>query len=216
MPRCCIPPDNESESKIRLICLADVGEHAGGAVVYAGRKLKTGGWSCSIIASKSKLMDATIPRNELLAVLLCTELAFLVKRALGDLVDQIIYCTDSTIALSWCRNLKIKLRLFVYNRVMTILQMCEWTTGETEISIFHIDGKLNLADLLTKHHELTVDSVTTHSVWQTGLPWMHLDVESMPLLVYEQLTVDKISEAEVMAECYEKVITGEYSQFPED
>ena len=60
MPRCCIPPDNESESKIRLICLADAGEHAGGAVVYAGRKLKTGGWSCSILASKSKLMDATI------------------------------------------------------------------------------------------------------------------------------------------------------------
>ena len=96
-------------------------------------------------------MDATIPRNELSAVLLCSELAFLVKRALGDLVDQIIYCTDSTIALSWCRNLKIKLRLFVYNRVMTILQMCEWTIGETEIPIFHIDKKLNLADLLTKH-----------------------------------------------------------------
>ena len=79
------------------------------------------------------------------------------KRALGDLVGQIIYCTDSTIALSWCRNLKIKLRLFVYNRVMTILQMCERTTGETEIPLFHIDGKLNLADLLTKHHELSVD-----------------------------------------------------------
>ena len=73
-------------------------------------------------------MDATIPRNELPATLLCTELAFLVKRALGDLVGQIIYCTDSTIALSWCRNLIIKLRLFVYSRVMTILQMCEWTT----------------------------------------------------------------------------------------
>ena len=83
---------------------------------------------------------------------------------------------------------------------MTILQMCEWTAGETEIPIFHIDGNLNLADLLTKHHELNVDSVTMHSVWQTGLPWMQLDVESMPLLAYEQLTVDKISEAEVMAE----------------
>ena len=35
MPRCCIPPDDESESKIRLICLADAGEFAGGAVVHA-------------------------------------------------------------------------------------------------------------------------------------------------------------------------------------
>ena len=81
---------------------------------------------------------------------------------------------------------------------MTILQMCEWTTGETEIPLFHIDGKLNLADLLTKHHELSVDSVT-------GL---QLDVNSMPLLAYDQLTVDKTIEAEVRAECYDKVMTG--------
>ena len=52
------------------------------------------------LASKSNLMDATIPRNKLSAILLCMELAFLVKRDLGDLVDKIIYCTDSTIALS--------------------------------------------------------------------------------------------------------------------
>ena len=87
-------------------------------------------------------MDATIPRNELSAILLCTELAFLVKRMLGDLVDKIIYCTDSTIALSWCKNMTIKLRFK--------LRMCEWTTGKTEIPLFHIDGRINLADLLTK------------------------------------------------------------------
>ena len=53
----------------------------------------------TVLASKSKLMDATVPRNELSAILLCNELAFLVKRALRDLVDEIIYCT---IALFWC------------------------------------------------------------------------------------------------------------------
>ena len=110
----CIPSDEESISKIRLICLSDAVKSAEGAVVYAGRKLNSGGWSCSILASKSKLMEATIPRNELSAILLCTELTFLVKRALGDLVDEIIYCTDSTIALSWCKNETIKLRfLFI-------------------------------------------------------------------------------------------------------
>ena len=76
MPRCCISSSEESVSKIRLICLSDAAEFAGGAVIYAGRKLKTGEWSCTVLASKSKLMDATIPRNELSAILLCTELAF--------------------------------------------------------------------------------------------------------------------------------------------
>ena len=125
-----------------MICLYDAAEFVGGAVFYAGRKLKSGGWSCAILASKSKLMEATIPRNELSAIFLCTEPTFLVKRALGDLVDEIVYCTDSTIALSWCKNETIKLRLFVVNRVMTILRMCEWTTGQTDVPIFHIDGLL--------------------------------------------------------------------------
>ena len=89
-------------------------------------------------------MDATIPRNKLSAILLCTELAFLVKRTLGDLIDAIIYCTDFTIALSWCRNININLWLFIYNRVMTILRMCEWTTGRTEVC----NSKLCLVDWL--------------------------------------------------------------------
>ena len=138
-------------SFIRLICLSDVAEFAGGAVIYAGRKLKTGEWSCSVLASKSKLIDAIIPRNELSVILLCPELAFLVKRALGDLVGEIIYCTDSTIALSWCRNMNIKLWLFVYNRQRISLRMCDWTTGNTEVPLVHIDRKHNLADLLTKN-----------------------------------------------------------------
>ena len=160
-------------------------------------------------------MDATIPRNELSAISLCTELAFLVKRALGDLVDEIIYCTDSPIVLSWCRNMRIKLRLFVYNRVMTILQMWEWTTGKTEVPLFHIDGKLNLADLLSNQHNLSIKSVTLNSQWQNGLPWMLLDNESMPLLAYDQLRVEKLIEDEVRVECYDDAMTGKFSQFDE-
>ena len=78
-------------------------------MVYAGRKLKSGNWSCSILASKSKLIDATIPRNELSAILLYTELAFFGKTS------------------SWrsSRQDSLLYRLFVYNRVMTILRMCE-------------------------------------------------------------------------------------------
>ena len=57
---------------------------------------------------------------------------------------------------------------------MTILRTCEWTTGETEVPLFHIDEKLNLADLLTKKHELSVESVTLNSEGQNGLPWMRL------------------------------------------
>ena len=96
--------------------------------MYAGMETSLGIWSCSLLAAKSKLMKETIPRNELSAILLCAELAFMVKSSLGPEIGEVIYLTDSTIALSWCSSETIKLRLFVYNRVMTILRLFEWTT----------------------------------------------------------------------------------------
>ena len=41
-PRCVIPANKDSVSKIRLLCISDAAEHAGGAAIYAGRKLKDG------------------------------------------------------------------------------------------------------------------------------------------------------------------------------
>ena len=55
------------QDKIRLICLSNAAEFVGGAVIYAGRKLKSGEWSCTVLASKSKQC------NELSAILLCTD-----------------------------------------------------------------------------------------------------------------------------------------------
>ena len=113
IPRFCLPRNELCSSKIRLICLADAAEFAGGAAVYTGKEIKPGVWTCSLLAAKSKMMKETIPRNELSAILLCTELAFMVKTALTSEVGEVIYVTDSTIALSWCSNQEIKLRLFV-------------------------------------------------------------------------------------------------------
>ena len=119
IPRFCLPSNEVSSSKIRLICLADAAEFAGGAAVYAGKELKPGVWSCSLLAAKSRVMKETVPRNELSAILLCAELVFMVKSALTSDVGEVIF------ALSWCSNQEIKLRLYVYNRVMTILRLFE-------------------------------------------------------------------------------------------
>ena len=74
----------------------------------------------------------------------------MVKSALGSEVGE-------TIALSWCSSESIKLRLFVYNRVMTI------QAGSKDKVLYHIDGSLNLADLLTKEHEIGVKTVSRGS-----------------------------------------------------
>ena len=109
--RIYIPADKDSLSGIRLICFTDEVVTAGGAAVYAGRKLKDSTWSCALVASKSKLMKATVPRNELSAIMLGTELIYLVAKSMGSRVEDMIFATDSTIALSWCCRSTKKLRL---------------------------------------------------------------------------------------------------------
>jgi len=207
-----IPTDEEADSKIRLIVMADAAEHAGGAAVYAGRRLKTGGWSCKLVAAKSKLMKYTIPRNELSAILLATELAFLVKKALGDKIQEILYITDSTIALSWCHNTSKKLRAFIFARVESIRRMIQWTIEQDNIPLFHIEGISNIADLLTKKHNLKIEQVSIGSPWQEGEPWMKLDFKDMPLISYDMLSIDKKLQDEIQTECFSEPFLPESQQ----
>ena len=51
-----------SSSKIRLMCLDGAAEFAGGVVV-AGKEISPGVWTCSLFASKSRMMKEIIPRN---------------------------------------------------------------------------------------------------------------------------------------------------------
>ena len=76
-----------------------------------------------MVSAKSKLMKGTIPRNELSAIMLMTEVAFIVKKAFGDSIGEIIYITDSTIALCWVHNIAKRVRVYVLNRVETIRMM---------------------------------------------------------------------------------------------
>ena len=70
--RICIPADKDSVFGIRLICLTDAVITAGGAAVYAGRKLKDSTWSCTLVASKSKLKWLAISQLSCSTLLFCT------------------------------------------------------------------------------------------------------------------------------------------------
>ena len=43
----------------------------------------------------------------------------------------------------------------------------EWTTGRTEVPLFHIDGKHNLTDLLTKKQKLICNPKLCLADWFT-------------------------------------------------
>ena len=88
--------------------------------------------------------------------MLMTELAFMVKRAMGPKVKEVIYILYSMIALQHS-TLEKKLCLFIQNRVSTILCMVQWTLNLEDgelLPLYHIEGDQNISDLLTKEHPI--------------------------------------------------------------
>ena len=87
--------------------------------------------------------------------MLMTEIAYIVKRALGSRVKEVIYVSDSMIALSWCSSLEKKLRLFVQNRVSTILRMVQWTLALGQGSLSPAPGEVSEAGWnLVEHRQV--------------------------------------------------------------
>ena len=195
----------QEQHHIRLLCLSDAGAQAGGAAVYVGVQLPDGNFSCQLLTAKSRIMDSTIPRNELSAIMHMAELSFTVKKAAGLKVKEIVYVTDSTIALSWCNNMNIKLRLYVHNRVESIKRLIAWTLEDREeIPLYHIDGKLNLADLLTKPRNITEKDVGLESKWQNGLHWMTLPTCDLPITSYNDINLPSKERESMRKECYDE------------
>ena len=203
--RSCIGLE-EGENPIRLIGFSDAAEHAGGAVIYAGVKQEDGTYSCRMLVAKSRLMHDTIPRNELSALLLLTELMFVAKRAIGARVQEMLYLTDSAVTLAWCQSIGKRLRLFVNNRVEAIRRMIDWTVGlqpGEKLPLYHVAGTENIADLLTKAHNIGAEQVTIGSVWESGHDWMTSPTDSMPIRKYDEFRVPADKDAEVQKESYD-------------
>jgi hypothetical protein len=71
--------------------------------------------------------------------------------------------------------------MWVHNRVTLARTAIRWTVGNIELlPLFHIPGSDNLADLLTKPHDITTSDVQGQSPWQCGIPWMRLPTPRLP------------------------------------
>lgn len=206
----CIVPDNAVNDKIRLICVNDAAASAGGCAIYGGYELSDGSFSCNLLASKSRLMDQSVPRNELESLRLSASLALDVKNALGSLVERTYFFTDSMIAMCWALNTKKKLRMFVLNRVTEIRSLVQLVVGMEgdDLPIFHIEGNLNVADLLTKQHNVSPLDIVSGSTWEAGYNWMTYPLEDMNFTKFSDISVPRPMLQSINEECFPE---GTYS-----
>ena len=185
IPRCIIPPSAPSDWKMRLLCLADAGEGAGGAAIYGGIEKPDGTYTCNLLFAKSRLMRHTVPRNELEAIVLMADIALVVQQSLGDRVGDVLFYTDSRVAQCWVLNTRKRLRMFVHNRVQAARHGIRLIVDSEEtLPLYHIEGTENLADMITKPRKLLPSDLTSTSKWMTGLEWMTQPTADLPRSQY--------------------------------
>lgn len=201
--RSTVPLDAVTPLQLRLICNTDASTSCAGACVYASYKLKSGSWSSRLLTAKSKLVDYSVPRNELEAVVLGVELCFAVAVSLDIPIQSVTIASDSLVAIAWAMNDRARNKTFVFNRVLTINRYLRWIRDrldlDGEVELVHIPGELNAADCLTKG-TITLRQIGQSSQWQDGLSWMSLEIHQMPLTRYADITLSKDEVTEFLSE----------------
>ena len=141
--------------------------------VWGRFELKEGGFSCNLIIGRHLLSDenSTIPKTELDALTMGSNLGWIVRQALEKWVTSYIMIGDSRIALCWVTSEKKRLSLFHRNRCIQIRR------GTDLQEIFHVSSSSNPADLGTRPETVKDSDVGPNSRWEKGLPWMKESID---------------------------------------
>ena len=177
-----IIPQNAASLQFELIVSSDASKSIAVASVHTRVPLVSGGFQCQLYTAKSKIVRySTIPRGELRAAVMSASLGHSVKHSLQSQITEVVYVTDSTIVLHWINHDERPLETAVRNSVIEIRRLSDLRQW------FHIDGALNIADLGTRHAE--VSEIVLTSEWQNGKTWMCLPLSEMPLRSVDEINL---------------------------
>jgi hypothetical protein len=163
-----------SEKTFILIGFSDASEKAYSYVLYLLATLKGDSLprSCNLVMAKAKVAPVkalTVPRLELLAMLICARALRWLKRHIGLEIHQAIQFTDSQICLAWLQSSK-PLKTFVSNRVEEI-------KGNGDIQFRWTDTKRNPADLPSRGASL---AEMRSPLWRHGPAFLMEDQAAWP------------------------------------
>ena len=202
--RTIIPPDAASIN-FDLIVSSDASKSIAVASVHARVPLISGNFSCQLLTAKSKIVRySTIPRAELRAAVMSASLAHFAQFHLRNQISDSVYVTDSTIVLHWLNHDERPLETAVRNSVIEIRRLSDIKKW------FHIEGLLNVADMGTRH--TNVSELSDVSEWQNGKPWMYFPREKMPLKTIDEVNLSAEEKRNVSLETKTSVM---FNDLPE-
>jgi hypothetical protein len=145
--RCFKPPDFKDVVSAELHHFSDASTLGYGTCAYLRLVDVQGMVNCSLVMAKSRvapLQSITIPRLELTAAVLSTEVSTLLDKELQYPKLQQFFWTDSKIVLGFISNDSKRFHVYVANRIQKIRDFSEPSQWH------HISGCKNLADLSSR------------------------------------------------------------------
>lgn len=161
--------------QIQLHGFADSSVRAYGCNIVLRAVQPDGTVTCNLLASKSRvapLKQVTIPRLELAAAELLSQLMLSVRKAMELTEVPYFLWTDNTIALHWISKPPHTLRLYVANRVKKIQEATDITRWQ------HIRTHENPADLISRG--MSAKDLVKSQLWWQGPSWLSLPQEQWP------------------------------------
>uniref|UniRef100_A0A1B0D8P4 Uncharacterized protein n=1 Tax=Phlebotomus papatasi TaxID=29031 RepID=A0A1B0D8P4_PHLPP len=164
-----------SDEEIELHCFSDASEEAYGVVIFARFKTPDGQVMINQVAAKSRvcpLKSTSIPRLELRAAALLTNLLKKIQDAVNPLKVKKVMWTDSTIVLQWLQSHPRRWKQFVANKTSDILEVTtpqDWR---------YVPTSDNPADCVSRG--VSPKELIHHSLWWQGPPWLKQDEEHWP------------------------------------
>lgn len=153
---------------IELHGFADASERAYCACVYIRSILKDKSISINLLCSKTRVAPmkfTTLPRLELSAALLLSQLVNIVIKAMELKFDKIILWTDSMITLCWVKTSPHKLKTFIANRVNEIQELTSHFTWN------HVSSQNNSADIGSRG--IILENPSQLETWFKGPRFLH-------------------------------------------
>ena len=183
-----VVPENASELKLRILDVHDGSSKISAMAIYVGFPLKSKGWSCQLIFSRSSLSRHSVPRNELLSSMLGAQGFYVIKNIIGEKFHSGLSVGDSSISLAWETNPNARLKLWAFGRVRQIHRMAPLDICPR----YHVPSALNVVDIATRGIE-NLEPIKDGSKWIIGEKFMREEVEEMmsknggPLKTYEEV-----------------------------
>ncbi|GFX35197.1 uncharacterized protein TNCV_100041 [Trichonephila clavipes] len=189
--------EDATAKRVLLTGFCDASQRAYAAVFYLRTELVTGKVHVSMITSKTRIAPVksiTLPRLELLAGLLLSELYVVVLESLRKVIqiDKSFLFSDSQIVLDWLKSSPSRWKIFVANRISRIQKMT------SEASWHHVKSQENPADCASRG--MAASKLKVHKLWWSGPQWLSQDSLHFP-------SIDLSISCEEDVKCEEKSST---------